>query len=89
MGLSARPEQLGAMDEYMHHRHCFNCFDVEAMIVRAGLRVVEKQGLLIKTLPNDAFIHCTDDQLRGLVRLGLDLPMEYAAVSYFLCQTGA
>ena len=51
--------------------------------MNAGFEVLERKGLFTKALPNDLLTACTDEQLKGLVELGVELPIEYSATIYF------
>lgn len=83
MGLLQTPTDLGATDRRLQHRRCFTPVQVENLITAAGFRVTERCGLLTKALPNSLLVHCTPEQLRGLVLLGMDLPLELAAAVYW------
>lgn len=86
-GISAYPAQLGDTDRRMGHKHCFSCFDMEALIVDAGFRVIESKGMMIKVLPNRLLTELSNDQLEGLFKLGLTLPIEYSGAIYFQAET--
>ena len=83
MGLLQSPTDLGATDNRLEHRHCFAPAQAEDLITAAGFRVTERRGLMTKALPNSLLVHCTPEQLRGLVLLGMDLPLELAAAVYW------
>jgi 2-polyprenyl-3-methyl-5-hydroxy-6-metoxy-1,4-benzoquinol methylase len=84
MGLAESPGELGATDRLVGHTNCFTPFEIEDLIVRAGFRIREKAGMVTKALPNSYLVGCSEGQLQGLFELGLDLPMEYAAVLSYL-----
>ena len=83
MGLANHVSELGETDARMGHRRCMTWQELEADLVNAGFEVVERKGLFTKALPNSALTACTDEQLKGLVELGLELPIEYSATIYF------
>jgi hypothetical protein len=60
---------------------------MEKLIVDAGFKVIEKKGMFTKILPNSMLVQCSDEQLRGMFELGLELPIEYSAAIYFLAET--
>jgi SAM-dependent methyltransferase len=84
MGLVDDPARLGDADLRVGHLHAFTAGRIEASIERAGFRVVDRAGLLAKSLPSALLTACSERQLRGLFDLGLDLPMEFAAILYYL-----
>ena len=86
MGLVPSPDHLGDTDRRMGHKRCFMYTDMEKMLLDAGFKVIEMQGLFTKLLPNSLLVNCSDDQLRGMFELGLELPIEYSATIYFLAQ---
>lgn len=86
MGLASYPGELGDTDRRMGHKRCLTCYEMEKLIVDAGFGVVEKKGMFTKVLPNSMLVQCSDEQLRGMFELGLELPIEYAAAIYFLAE---
>lgn len=88
MGLSSHPGQLGPSDERMGHQRCFDCFEMERLLIDCGFSVRDRRGMFCKVLPNSMLAGCSGAQLRGMFELGLDLPIEYAASAYFLAQKG-
>jgi 2-polyprenyl-3-methyl-5-hydroxy-6-metoxy-1,4-benzoquinol methylase len=86
MGLVKDPAELGETDRKMGHFHCFTPERIEATIQRAGFRILERAGLLAKPLPNPLLANCSEQQLEGLFEVGKQLPMEFAAVLYYLAE---
>jgi trans-aconitate methyltransferase len=86
MGLASHPGELGETDRRIGHKHCFTCYGMEKMLVEAGFKIVEQKGMFAKVLPNKMLIGCSDEQLRGLFELGLDIPIEYSTIIYFLAE---
>lgn len=87
MGLASYPGELGETDRRIGHKYAFTCYKMEELIVEAGFEIIEQKGMFTKALPNNILVSCSDQQLRGLFELGLDLPIEYSATIYFLAQT--
>jgi SAM-dependent methyltransferase len=83
MGMQTHPGQLGDTDRRVGHQHCFSTFEMERLLLEAGYRIVERSGFFTKLLPYAGLTHCTDQQLRGMFDLAMDLPMEYASIVYF------
>lgn len=83
MGLVGHVSVLGETDARMGHHRCLTWQEMEAYLVNAGFEVLERKGLFTKALPNNLLTACTDEQLKGLVELGLELPIEYSAAIYF------
>jgi 2-polyprenyl-3-methyl-5-hydroxy-6-metoxy-1,4-benzoquinol methylase len=83
MGLASYLGELGESDYLLGHRYVFTKWEMERLLVEAGFRIVEVQGLMTKLLPNSFLAQCTDEQLRGMFELGLELPIEYSASVYF------
>lgn len=86
MGLASYCGELGETDKRMGHKRCLTWHEMEKLIVDAGFRILERRGMITKVLPNSMLVHCSDEQLRGLFDLGLELPMDYAAAVFFLAE---
>lgn len=86
MGLASHPGELGDTDRRVQHKHCFTCYEMERLVVHAGFRILEKKGMFTKALPNSMLVQCSDEQLRGLFELGLELPVEYSAAICFFAE---
>lgn len=86
MNIASYCGELGDTDRRMGHKRCLTCFEMERMIVDAGFRIVEQKGMFTKAFPNSMLTQCTDEQLRGLFELGLELPIEYSAAIFFLAE---
>ncbi|MBV8588701.1 MAG: hypothetical protein JO212_01305 [Acetobacteraceae bacterium] len=52
----------------------------------AGFHIEHRQGLWAKLLPNAMLVNCSEAQLRGMVELGMELPIDYAAVTYMVAR---
>lgn len=89
MGIASYYGELGDTDRRMGHKRCLTCYEMEKMIVGAGFRIVEQRGMFTKVLPNGLLTQCSDEQLRGLFELGLELPIEYSAAIFFLAEAAA
>ena len=89
MGLLAHPAELGETDVRMGHTRCYTCFEMERCLVEAGFSILEKHGMFSKLLPNRLMANFTDQQLKGMFDLGLDLPMEYSAAIYYLAEASS
>ena len=87
MGVAAHPGELKETDRRMGHTHCFTYLEIEKLLIDAGFKILEKKGMFTKTLPNGMLTHCSDEQLRGLFNLGMELPIEYSAAIYFLAES--
>jgi len=86
MGLSQSPADLGPADMRLGHRRCMTYLELEELLADCGFEVIENHGLYAKLLPNDVLTHCSEAQLRAMFELGLELPIEYAALLYFLAR---
>lgn len=84
MGLASYLGELSDADKRNGHKWCFSCFDMEKMLSKAGFEIVEKKGMFSTLFPNSMLMQCNNDQLRGMFELGLELPIEYSAVFYFM-----
>lgn len=87
LGINLYPSQLGETDFRMGHKQVFSCFEMEELLVKAGFRIIEKKGMICKVLPNRMLTECSDEQLEGLFKLGLELPIEYSGAIYFQAET--
>jgi 2-polyprenyl-3-methyl-5-hydroxy-6-metoxy-1,4-benzoquinol methylase len=84
MGISQQPQELSESDQQAGHFHCFRPDEMEAAVLESGYEVVHRAGMILKALPNAVLMHCTDEQLKGLFRLGLELPLEYSGALFYL-----
>ena len=78
--------QLGENDRRAGHKRCLSFCEIEHLLWRTGFNIVEKRGFWTKVLPNAMLTHCSDAQLRGMFRLGMELPIEYAGTIYYLAE---
>lgn len=83
MDLIDDPATLGDTDRRMGHKRVMTHLDMEQVMQKAGFRIVEQRGMIAKTLPNSQLVGCSDEQLRGLFNLGLELPIEYSGAIFF------
>ena len=83
MGLASYTGELGDTDRRMGHKWCFTYCEIEKIIIDAGFEIMEKKGMFTKLLPNSMLVQCSDEQLRGMFGLGLELPIEYSSAIYF------
>jgi len=86
MGLLRTTDELGASDVQLGHRWVFTIPQISAAIDEAGLQVRRKRGLLSKPLPQGMMTGFSDALLEGLMKLGDELPMEYACCAAFDCR---
>lgn len=86
MGKIGHEAELGDTDRRMGHKRCFTAIEMQRLLAEVGLRVVERHGLLTKVLPNAALAACSEVQLRAMVRLGRELPLDYAGAIYFVAE---
>ena len=86
MGLLRTTDELGPSDVQLGHHWVFTIPRIEAAIVDAGLQIVRKQGLLSKPLPQGMMTEFSDALLEGLMKLGDELPIEYACCVSFVCR---
>ena len=85
MGLQRAADELGASDIRLGHRWVFTIARIEADLAKAGLRIVRKAGWLTKPLPQAMMTQFSDALLDGLMKLGDELPREYACFLAFDC----
>jgi 2-polyprenyl-3-methyl-5-hydroxy-6-metoxy-1,4-benzoquinol methylase len=85
MGLQPTTDVLGPTDHQMGHRRVYTIARMEDDIRQAGLSVVRRQGALLKPLPQGMMCDFSARMLEGLMKLGDEMPMEYAANIAFDC----
>jgi 2-polyprenyl-3-methyl-5-hydroxy-6-metoxy-1,4-benzoquinol methylase len=78
MGLMSDPRELGEADLRLGHKRVFTPESLRETIEAAGLVVHDLTGYMAKALPNSLLTQCSDEQLRGLVDVGSQLPLEFA-----------
>jgi 2-polyprenyl-3-methyl-5-hydroxy-6-metoxy-1,4-benzoquinol methylase len=86
MGLLRTTDELGPSDVQLGHRWVFTIPQIEAAIAEAELHVQCKCGLLSKPLPQAMMTGFSDALLKGLMKLGKELPIEYACCVAFDCR---
>jgi hypothetical protein len=69
----------------MGHRRVYTIAKMEADIRAAGLRTVRQAGFLYKPLPQGMLAALPEAVLDGFMKLGDEMPTEYAAVIGFDC----
>lgn len=80
MGKARHCGELGPANHLMAHRYSYSVPEMERLVSESGFTLTGKSGLLCKILPNAQLTTCSDDQLRAMVSLGAELPIEFAAV---------
>lgn len=85
MGMQKEESDLGETDIQLVHRRVFTMERLERDLASLGYKVVEKGGMLSKALPQGMMTGFSDEMLKGLVELGMRLPMEYSAVLVYKC----
>jgi 2-polyprenyl-3-methyl-5-hydroxy-6-metoxy-1,4-benzoquinol methylase len=86
MGLQHAADELGASDVRLGHRWVFTIERIEADLIKAGLKILRRAGWLTKPLPQAMMTEFSDALLEGLMKLGDELPREYACFLAFDCQ---
>ena len=86
MGLISFSGELGESDRLVGHKWCFSCYEMEKLVMTAGFEVIESKGMFTTIFPNNMLVQCSDEQLRGMFNLGLDLPIEYSSIIYFIAK---
>jgi 2-polyprenyl-3-methyl-5-hydroxy-6-metoxy-1,4-benzoquinol methylase len=89
MGMQQTTDALGPTDRQMGHRRVYTIARMEEDIRQAGLAVVRRQGSLLKPLPQGMLTGLSKAQLEGLMKLGDEMPMEYASSIAFDCVRAA
>lgn len=87
MGLASYSGELGDTDRRMGHKQCFTYYEMEKLIIEAGYKIVEKNGMFTKVLPNSNLVQCSNEQLFGMFELGFELPIEYSSIIYLIGET--
>jgi 2-polyprenyl-3-methyl-5-hydroxy-6-metoxy-1,4-benzoquinol methylase len=85
MGMQRRTGELGSTDRQLGHRRVYTVAEMERDINAAGLIVRRERGLQIKPLPQGMMTGFSTALLEGFMKLGDDLPMEFAASIAFEC----
>lgn len=85
MGLQQTTDTLGATDRQLGHRRVYTIAGMEQDIRQAGFAIVRRQGSLLKPLPQGMMSGFATALLEGFMKLGDDLPMEYASSIAFDC----
>jgi SAM-dependent methyltransferase len=85
MGMQGRTDELGATDQRLGHRRVYTIPLMEQHLAEAGLTIHRKRGLILKPLPQGMLATFTAEMLEGFMKLGDELPMEYAAAIAYDC----
>ena len=86
MGLARAADELGESDIRLGHRWVFTIPRIEADLAKAGLQIVRQAGWLTKPLPQAMMTQFSEALLEGLMKLGDELPREYACFLAFDCR---
>jgi hypothetical protein len=86
MGLLHSADELGAYDVRLGHRWVFTIERIESDLTKAGLKIMRSGGWFTKPLPQAMMTEYSDALLEGLMKLGDELPREYACFLAFDCQ---
>jgi len=89
MGLQKSTDALGPTDQRLGHRRVYSVLRMEQDIRDAGLRVARKRGMFLKPLPQGMMADFSDAMLNGLMKLGDELPLEFASSIAFECEAAA
>jgi 2-polyprenyl-3-methyl-5-hydroxy-6-metoxy-1,4-benzoquinol methylase len=85
MGLLKDPCELNDRDHAVGHRRVYTRESFRRDIEKAGLKVLEMNGVLFKPLSNQQIQdHWTEEMIQGFYELGKDFP-EYAAEISAVC----
>jgi SAM-dependent methyltransferase len=85
MGMQGTTDALGPTDRQMGHRRVYTIVRMEQDIRQAGLAAVRRQGSLLKPLPQGMMTGFSTALLEGFMKLGDEMPMEYASSIAFDC----
>jgi hypothetical protein len=85
MGMQRTTDTLGPTDRQMGHRRVYTIARMEQDIRQAGLGVVRHRGFLLKPLPQGMMSGFTAAMLEGFMKLGDEMPMEFASSIAFDC----
>jgi 2-polyprenyl-3-methyl-5-hydroxy-6-metoxy-1,4-benzoquinol methylase len=89
MGMQRTTDALGPTDRQMGHRRVYTIAGMERDVRQAGLAIVRRQGFLLKPLPQGMMTGFPAALLEGFMKLGDDMPMEYASSIAFDCVAAA
>jgi ubiquinone/menaquinone biosynthesis C-methylase UbiE len=89
MGLQRTTDALGPTDRQMGHRRVYTIAHMEQDVRQAGLTVVRRHGSLLKPLPQGMMTGFSVALLEGFMKLGDEMPMEYASSIAFDCVRAA
>ena len=89
MGLQEEPNELGDSDSLMGHRRVYNDASMSADLTAAGFEIVERKHAMCKPLPNGLMVHLSDEQLRGLYRLGEEIAPDNRGLLAYRCRSAA
>jgi hypothetical protein len=78
LGYISDPTELGEADHRLGHKRVFTVDTLRDTVVSSGYSVVEIVGYMAKPLPNGLLTQCSREQLRALVDLGTELPLDMA-----------
>jgi trans-aconitate methyltransferase len=85
MGMQSATTDLGPTDRQLGHRRVYTIERMQEDIAAAGLRIVERRGTFVKLLPQGMMTQFSEAMLLGFMKLGDELPMEYASSIAFDC----
>jgi 2-polyprenyl-3-methyl-5-hydroxy-6-metoxy-1,4-benzoquinol methylase len=86
MGLQHSADELSVSDVRLGHRRVFTIERIEADLAKAGMDIMRRSGWFTKPLPQAMMAEFSDILIEGLMKLGDELPREYACILIFDCK---
>lgn len=83
LGLIESVTEISARGEQWGTRALWTRADLEMLAERSGLRVIAREGVMLKPLPNRLMADLTDDVIEGFIRAAGHLP-EHCAMNYLV-----
>ena len=87
MGLIGDLRAVSDRGAQYHTLHMFTADELVALVEGAGFRVVHREGVLMKPLPNALMAQLSDEMIRGFIRAAKHAP-ELASINYLVCRVG-
>jgi 2-polyprenyl-3-methyl-5-hydroxy-6-metoxy-1,4-benzoquinol methylase len=87
MGVIADLNAVSVRGAEYHTLRMFTADELASIVERAGFRVVHREGVLLKPLPNALMAQLPEAMIRGFIRAAKHAP-ELASINYLVCRVG-
>jgi len=74
MGILKNTKELGKSDCNVGHKKVYDLVSLEGTLLAGGYKVIYQSGIMVKPFHNDFMMKLSDQQLKGLYKVGVRFP---------------